>query len=82
MDNEIQLSKYFQENPAYWKKFINEIMKEYADWKTTKTGYDVVSSRLEEYHAIIAPGKVVFETPAHKTWFILKWSIEENEKTI
>lgn len=76
LENEMLLWGMFSETPVYWQNFMRDLKFKNTD---IKVSYDLLNQGLSEYHASIILlkeyiYKITFDTPEHKTWFILKWS--------
>ena len=71
-DYTVVISAWYEDSPIYWKNFISELC-----------GQREIEVNLKKYNAVIQfidndwlgnDSILVFDTPADKTLFILKWS--------
>lgn len=67
----------FASCPKQWQNFIGHIMDLHPNWQDTTNdeACNIINEHLKEFHAIRNDNTntVVFESAAHKTWFLLKW---------
>ena len=67
--------------PNYWRNFIRSL--NFEDDASSEFRDVVICKELLKYHAVRVKNDdntldisftVIFETPAHLTWFILRWA--------
>ena len=69
---QMKLACHWLECPESWRNFITPLdLQDAGNDERNK----LIDEALVEFHATRIPGKIlVFETPAHKTYFIMRWS--------
>lgn len=69
---QVDLTDSWSTCPAYWRNFIRSLdcPDDDTDWERANS----INYALREYNAIKEPGTVIFDTPKHKTWFIMRWA--------
>ena len=68
----VDLTDSWSTCPEYWRNFIRSLdcPDDDTDWERANS----INYALREYNAFKEPGTVIFDTPKHKTWFIMRWS--------
>lgn len=77
----LKLTREFRSCPTQWQNFVKSVKEEHLDWEDRADTYEILQQELIKFNASFDDVStqalhIKFNSPEHKTWFLLKWSIQ------